>query len=436
MICYIRKDNDGLSNLINETCDVNAEKIRTTRNGWIDLRFLCYKKNGFIDWKKSNGAIIPFKYDDIESNIIVLGKKDSQHIEIQIPNYTDYYVIAVFQLKNCQIGGALKRITPDFKYNIGDVINGVLITKRYKNNREKKYYNYKCLNDGYCGNIREDHLVHNHGCPVCAGKVALKGYNDVSTTRPDLVDLFLNVDDAYKYMQHSRKQVFFKCPICGNLIYAYIDNVSRLGLSCKRCGDGISYPNKFVYNVIEQLYKKYQNTQLSFNFFPEKTFDWSKHVPHSNPRIAGKKIYDIYIDTYDIIIENHGAQHFRKTEFHSYKNSKTFEEEKMNDQLKKDTALKFGFSNDRYVVLDCCQSSQRYIKQSIMNSQLPMLLHFSESDIDWDLCDKYASGSRIYEACQLWKSGSYNKNEIAKIMRMNKNTIDRYIKQGIQTGII
>lgn len=427
-----------MNNLINTNTynDNDCEKIKTVRNGWIDLRGLRYKNAGTIDWEKSIGTVIPFKYDDIESNIVIIGKKDLQHIEIKIPGYTDYYAIAIWQLKNCQIGTALKRITSDFKYEVGDVVNGILITGRRRAPKGKKYYDYKCLKDDYENSIREDHLVNNHGCPVCTNRAVLKGVNDVATTRPDMLPLFLYQDDAYKYMQHSRRQVYFKCPICGNIIYAYIDDVSNKGLSCKRCSDGISYPNKFVYNMIEQLSKKYKNTELSFNFYPEKTFDWSKYVLHDNPKIAGKKIYDMYIDKHNIIIENHGAQHFRIKEFHSYKNARTFEEGQINDQLKMDTALQFGFSAEKYVVLDCSKSNLEYIKQSVMNSKLPLLLNFSEQDIDWNLCDYFASHSRVYEACQLWNQGIRDAHEIACIMRMDRNTINRYIKRGINIGII
>lgn len=222
-ICYTRKDDIVLNNLIN-----------MTQNGWIDLSNLPCKKSKCIDWKKSIGCIIPFKYDDIESSLIILGKRDQQHIEIKIPDYTDYYAIAIWQLKTGQLGTALRKITSDFKYEIGDVVNGVLITGRYRTTKCHKYYYFKCIQDGYESHIREDHLANNHGCPVCTNRAVLKGVNDVATTRPDILPLFLHQEDAYKYMQHSRKQVDFKCPLCGNIIYAYIDDVSNKGLSCKK----------------------------------------------------------------------------------------------------------------------------------------------------------------------------------------------------------
>ncbi|MDT2009837.1 hypothetical protein FXW78_50050 [Rhodococcus opacus] len=33
-----------------------------------------------------------------------------------------------------------------------------------------------------------DRIRHNHGCPFCAGKRVMLGFNDLSTLRPDLAD--------------------------------------------------------------------------------------------------------------------------------------------------------------------------------------------------------------------------------------------------------
>ena len=122
--------------------------------------------------------------------------------------------------------------------------------------------------------------------------------------------------------------------------------------------------------------------------------------------------------------------------FHHHKNSKTFEEEQLNDRLKMDIAFQAGIKSDRYIILDCCQSNYKYIKNSVMNSSLPLLLGFSEDDIDWNLCDKFASSSRLYEACEMWNNGIKDKYEIAQRMHMHKGTINRYIKRGFELGFI
>lgn len=76
-----------------------------------------------------------------------------------------------------------------------------------------------------------------------------------------------------------------------------------------------------------------------------------------------------------------------------------------------------------------------YIKNSIMSSNLPKLLNFTEDQIDWDKCNKFATSSRVYEACNYWNSGIKSYKEISSIMKMHNSTIRRYIKRGKELGI-
>ena len=301
----------------------------------------------------------------------------------------------------------------------------MLILDRHKNGKSYKFYDYKCVKDGYIGRIREDHLDKGHGCPVCAGKAVLVGYNDIGTTSPDIASLFLNPDDKNKYIEHSNKYTYFKCPRCGNIIYARITDVSYHGLSCKKCGDGISYPNKFI--------SKLDNK--NFKFKPEKKFNWSINYKHENKKLSGNKIYDMYIQDYNIIIENHGDYHYNNR-FEHIKGARTFEEVQENDTIKMNLALSNGIAKDHYIILDCYKSEMNYIKNSIMSSNLPQLLNFTEDQIDWNECNRFATSSRIYEACNYWNSGIKDYKDIASIMKMHKDTIKRYIKKGKELDII
>ena len=77
-----------------------------------------------------------------------------------------------------------------------------------------------------------------------------------------------------------------------------------------------------------------------------------------------------------------------------------------------------------------------YIKNSIMNSNLPVLLNFDDSKINWKECDRFATSSRVYEACLHWNNGIKNYKDISVIMKMSKDTIRKYIKRGIELGIV
>ena len=71
-----------------------------------------------------------------------------------------------------------------------------------------------------------------------------------------------------------------------------------------------------------------------------------------------------------------------------------------------------------------------------MSSGLPGLLQFDEEDIDWEKCDKFATSSRVYEACGYWNSGVKNYSKIASIMKMNRGTISRYIRKGRELNLV
>lgn len=409
------------------------QMIKQTKYGWVDLSNLV-KRGKCFDWEQCIGKTVNFQYDGITAHLTIVGRHNTQYMYIDIPGYVKNHPIYVGQITNGQLGACIQKRTSDFKYKVGNTVNNLLLIDVYRS-KKYKYYHYKCLNDGYEGDIREDHLVNGHGCPACTNKVVLVGYNDIATTNPNMAKLFYSTDDALKYTEHSNKYINFRCPRCGNKIYAMIQTVVRYGFSCKKCGDGISYPNKFVYNFIEQMSVLYQTRGEQFKFDPEKIFSWSLNFKHINQKLSGKKIYDMFIGTHNIIIENHGEYHY-KDAFYNVSGARSFEEVQMNDVIKRELALSNGIKQDNYIELDCCKSDMAYIKNSIMSSNLPKLLNFTENDIDWNQCNEFATSSRVYEACCYWNDGIKDYKEIALIMKMHHDTIKRYIRKGHDLNII
>jgi predicted RNA-binding Zn-ribbon protein involved in translation (DUF1610 family) len=414
------------------------QRINQTDRGWVDLSNLIYFNSGnmeMVDWGKSIGKTVDFQYDDVVATLTVTERADNiQYVYIDVPGYVEHHKIYVGQIRHGQLGCVVKKITSDFKYEIGDIVNGLLITSRRKVPKYK-YYSYTCMNDGYNGEIREDHLTSGHRCPVCTNKVVLVGYNDIATTNSDMAKLFYNIDDASKYMEHSNQYADFRCPRCGNKIHARINSVASDGLSCKKCGDGISYPNKFVYNFVEQLSFLCKARDEQFEFTPEKKFPWSMNFEHKNQRFAGKKIYDMFIHMHNIIIENHGDYHYERG-FGGIESAYSLEEVQANDDIKRNLAISNGIAEDHYIILNCHKSEMEYIKKVIMSSNLPTLLNFTESDIDWKKCDEFATSSRVYEACCYWNNGFKDYKQIALLMKMHHGTIARYIHKGRELNII
>ncbi len=300
-------------------------------------------------------------------------------------------------------------------YNVGDIVNGYEIIEQtrtyYKNNKYGvRSYTCKCLKDGYIKkDVIESNLLKGSGCPLCSGRVIVKGINDLATTKPEMLKYIANREDGYKYGKSSNKKVLMICPDCQNTRNFSINQLDSLGkLPCK-CSDGISYPNKFIMSFLEQLGVK---------FATEKRFKW-----------LSNRYYDFYIEGYNCIIEAHGGQHYIQQ---TRKGARTLEEETKNDKIKKRKALENGISN--YIVLNCSTSDREFIKDSILNSDLPKMLGFSEEDIDWLKCDEFALGNYAKYVCELWDSGKFNTTtELCDYLGVSANAV-KYLKKGTELG--
>lgn len=411
--------------------------IKQTKYGWVDFGNLPKRTNGTINWRQSEGCIIPFKYDDIISRCVINKVLDNKYLDIGIDDYADSYVINYDHLSRGELGYVLKKLSTNFLFDIGDVINeNLLITSQYREGGRRKY-GYICTIDGYIGSIFECDAERGRGCPACSGLVVIRGKTDIAATHPHVATLFWNDEDTHRYAALSNKRMDFKCPYCGNKINARIADVTRFGLSCKKCGDGVSYPEKFVFNVLEQIFQTRSDICDGCGFETQKTFDWSKNIYHNNQKLSGNKRYDFYVPICGgLLIETHGPQHFEHCLYHMRPKDKTLEEEQENDRIKYNIAIENGILHENYIILDCSQSSIQRIKQSIMQSTLPKLLDFTEDQIDWVECGRFATSSRIYEACYHWNDGIKNLTEIASIMKMSRKTISRYIRKGRELNII
>lgn len=255
----------------------------------------------------------------------------------------------------------------------------------------------------------------NQRCPYCKGARVLKGFNDLWTTHPYIAKLLKNKQRGYEINAGSHKKEDFQCEHCGFEKKVIVQSAVNQGFSCPRCSDGVSYPEKFVLELLNQL-------SIDFEF--QKTFYWSKNISHINPKLSGDKRYDFYIPFQNTIIEAHGEQHLKQGTRKGIK-IRTLEEEQENDRLKEEFAVKNGIEN--YIVLDCSKSELEYIKNSILLSGLSTM--FNLEHIDWLKCHEAACHSLVKTACDLWNQGN-KVIEISGIIKLHRKTITEYLKQG------
>ena len=256
-------------------------------------------------------------------------------------------------------------------------------------------------------------FCQNQGCPVCGNKKVKIGFNDMWTTNPELAKLLLNPDDGYKYTYGSNKKVDWICPDCGNVIKGKrVCDIYNHKLVCNRCSDGISYPEKIISNLFDNI---------NYNIENHKYFNWAKQYE-----------YDFYDAKTNTIIETNGNQHYEES-FSRIKNAKrkcrTLKEEQINDKLKQEIAIKNGILH--YIILDCRYSELEWIKVQIMDSEMNII--YDLNDVDWNIIHIKALKSKVIEVWNLWNN-KFDISQIINITHLGKSTIMRYVKNGSEIG--
>lgn len=382
------------------------------------------RKNKNINWKQSVGYVVKFIYDDIEGDIEIIDltrENRTSVLTLKILETNKFFKMNASHFKECKLGNFLMIYTNEFKINIGEEIrdngrNLNIIDRKYNyvkyNNhsgQNLKLYKYHC---NKCGNedwMEESNLMKGKSCNVCCvpSKKVLQGYNDIATTDPWMIDLGVSEEDAKTHTHTSAENVMVTCPVCGRRKKSKICNIyNRKSINCS-CGDGVSYPEKFLISLLDQLEIKYQ---------------------HDNYWIKDKR-YDFYFELNNkkYIIETHGQQHYENKTF-EYVGGRNLDEEQQNDLYKKQLALNNGINE--YIVLDCRESNLELIKNSVLQSKLNNV--FDLSKIDWLKCEEFALSNRVKEICDYWnnKKEWENVKDLSKIFNLNRNTIVIYLKKG------
>jgi len=359
------------------------------------------------------------KINSINSNIQILGKYINAKTKIHCRCKKDEY--EWYPLPSDLLSGAgCPKCCNQIKYTqrtliekLKNICPNIIILGKYKNCVSKIHC--KCKIDNYEWNPIVNNLLNGQGCPVCSNHNVLRGINDMWTTNPELAKLLADPEDGYKYTQGSSKRVNWKCPDCGNIIKnKIISQIYRECISCPRCSDGISYPEKFMYNLLQQL---------NIDFEYQKKFDWCKYKFKEKQKYG---IYDFYIPSKQIIIEMDGGLG------HGNKDTKqlTKEESKYIDCIKDELAQEYNIV--KLIRINCDYGnidSYSYIKNNVLKSELNNI--FDLSKIDWNVVLKCSQDSFVCEICK-YKNNHQNVSvsDLVKIYKLNKTTIVKYLKLG------
>jgi very-short-patch-repair endonuclease/Zn finger protein HypA/HybF involved in hydrogenase expression len=238
----------------------------------------------------------------------------------------------------------MSRLTnEEFQKKLNKVQSNLKLIGDYHNAHTK--VKYICTNCNSEGVAEANSLMRGlSGCGVCGkGRKLVIGKNDFYTLYPTIAEkYFVDIEDAKHITKASAKKINMKCPICGNIREYEVTSLMRRGFKCPKCGDGYSYPNKFMYVLLKYLDLKFDR---------EKEFEWSDN-----------KIYDFIVDKN--IIEMDGAFHDN-------------EDSIKNDQYKNKLAKDNGYNLYR---VDCRQSEFEYIKNNVIKTLSDVL---DLKRVDW-----------------------------------------------------
>lgn len=390
----------------------------------IDLSTLPRKKGGFnkIDWFKCKKCKVNFIHNDIKGIIEIVDVKRQDNRTILYIKYNNKIEkIKTDNFQKCKlqkilgerISGFKVEIDTKFKDNKRDItITDREYRQRVDNKGNNKWYKYTCNVCGWTeGWVVENALIsQNVGCSCCKGFTVGKGINDIPTVANWMIPYFQDgYNEAKLYTCRSMQKIQPICPDCGRVksTKLAIDTIYKNhSIGCS-CSDRISYPEKIMHSVLEQLELEFQ-TQLT-----KSTFKWIEDYR-----------YDFYfeLNNEQYIIETNGNQHYQDA-------WDKLEKTQENDRLKKQLALKNGINLENYIIIDCRESTLEWIKQNIFKSNLARI--FDLNQISWLKAEEFALTNLAKIACEYKRDNvDFMTTDIAKIMNLSSSTIRNYLKRG------
>lgn len=306
-----------------------------------------------------------------------------------------------------------KTLTQDeFEKRVEEIDSNIKVVSKYTGTHDKMMFYY--IPDDKYFESTPDLIYDRTGYPFSRyanGAKPKRGINDLATTRPDVAKFLLNKDDGYNYSYGTTYELDFLCPMCGQIIHKRPNSIlSNNGfIKCNCCSDGISYPEKFLSNVLRQL-----NVNYEFQYSKAKGGLWCKNYR-----------YDFYLIDFDTIIEVHGLQHYvQKPGW-----------EDISETQRKDVDKKIlGEKHvSNYIVINASKSRKNYLKEQILHSELVNFLDLS--NVDWEECDLFASKSIVYHICEDWNN-NVSVDDMLDKYKIHHDTLYRYLHTCNDAGLL
>ena len=421
-----------------------SRKVTQLDDNYIEFDNLPRKKDGKIDWLKSVGCKLKFKYCNVNGILTIKETKRKNNITILTISYNNKTLdIQPSGLKRCQLGKLLSNkdsndILIKWNYNIGDhVIDDLFIIDR-KIINASQYYKISCKRCGFKSQdyyvVKNKELKHIEeywclastlkelkGCPCCSKKssIVVTGINDIATTDPWMMDYIVDKTDAQKYSAGSNSKILMRCRDCKSERLYKPSSLKTFGYLPCVCNDNYSLPNKFSY----YLFKSLNNIQ---NYEREYNPDWLKPYFYDNYFECDGQKYVVEMDG--------GLGHGKK----SFGSKEKDEEGLKRDKIKDELALQH---NIKVIRVNAEKSDLDFLKENIINS-LSNILDLSM--VDWEYVYINSTSNLVKKVCE-YANENYtfvgNKlveskyiSDIANEFDISNPTVVRYLKTGRNYG--
>ena len=380
-----------------------------------------------VNWLICHGCVVKFIYDNINGEIEIVDY-NSKTSDLTVKYNDKIFTIKTGHFSNCKITKILGLRTIDFKNEIGTILKGtirniIIIDREYRivdgsngYTDKQKWYKYhcnKCNNEDW---IIEGSLSKGRGCNTCCPtpRKLMVGTNTVWDTDSWILEYMVNPELAKTNGKNSKNKILVKCPICQRIKdnpVRIVDLIKSHSIGCP-CGDGFSYPAKYVFSILEQC---------QLDFITEYSPCWCKFEFRDYIR---QGIYDFVFKLKDknYIVEADGDMgHGNSMSISDISADESIFIDKEKDRL----ANENGYEVIR---INCRKSDSNFIKKNILNNYINTILDLSK--IDWLECNKFAISSRTGKCYELWNGGVRDVVEIANIMKISISTIRTYLRYG------
>ena len=379
---------------------------------------------GKVDWAKSIGCNVHFRYDGI-CGYITLVEKNGDILSVKYLD-NDIFKISTYDLSHCKIRALIGLKTSRFKVSVGDEFKddkrNIIITDReYRDRVDKKgndkWYKYTCNKCGWTEGwmVEANLLSKNNGCSCCSSspKVVVEGINDLCTTDYWMVELGVDEGFSKTHNRGSGKDLLIVCPYCKRKYYKKANAIySEKSISCT-CGDGKSYIHKYMTSLLNQSNVVFQQ---------EVSFGWCSYFnEYKNKNCIG--IYDFVIESYKLIIETDGGWHRKDNNLSGQTKEESFYIDYKKDLLAKRNGYNVIRIND---IGD--------FGKNILSSNL---VDFIDMEcIDFKVCDSYALSNIVKTVCDYWngKRSDENTGDLINKFGLDRKTIGTYLKKGNKNG--